>query len=99
MIELCQIIHEHGKPVKNKPDLREITFGELFDIYVYISNKVVGLLLRARKYELLIFEGECLFQKFHDHVPITLLHSMAEIKKILSGKQEEVKEHGCKTVK
>lgn len=98
MIELCQIIHDHGKPSKNNPDLREIPFGELFDIYVYINNKVVGLLLRARKYELLTFEGECLFQKFHDHVPITLLHTTKEIKEILKGKQDEIKQHGCKVV-
>jgi hypothetical protein len=91
MLELCHIIQQHGKPSKNNPDLKEILFGELFDIYVYINNKVVGLLLRARKYELLTFEGECLFQKFHDHVPITLLHSMKKIKEIISGKQDEVK--------
>lgn len=90
MLELCQIIHDEGKPNEKNPELREIKFGELFDIYVYISNKIVGLLLRARKYELLTFEGECLFQRFHDHVPIYLLHPMSEIKKVLTGKQDEV---------
>ena len=90
MIELCQTIHDDGTPTKENPDLRFISFGDLFDIYVNISNKVVGLLLRARKYGLLTFEGECLFQKFHDHVPIYLLHPMAEIKDILTDKQDEV---------
>lgn len=56
MIELCQVINEAGKPVEGEPDLREITFGELFQIYVHINDKVVGLLLRARKHELLTFE-------------------------------------------
>lgn len=98
MIELCQIINENGRPRENEPNLREITFGELFDIYVTISNKVVGLLLRARKYELLTFEGEMLFQKFHDKVSISLLHSYDDIKKILNGKQHEVNEHGCRIV-
>lgn len=98
MLELCQIIHDDGRAVENDPDRRVISFGELFDIYVNISNKVVGLLLRARKYELLTFEGECLFQKFHDHVPIYLLHPLAEIKEVLCEKQDEVNEHGCKTV-
>lgn len=90
MIELCQIIHDDGTPSDDNPELRYISFGDLFDIYVHISNKVVGLLLRARKYGLLTFEGECLFQKFHDHVPIRLMHTMKEIKAILSGKQDEV---------
>jgi hypothetical protein len=90
MLELCQIIHIEGKPSEADSKLREIPFGELFDIYVGISNKVVGLLLRARKYDLLTFEGECLFQHFHDHVPIRLLHSLGEIKKVLKAKENEV---------
>lgn len=56
MIELCQVINEAGKPVEGEPELREILFGELFQIYVHINDKVVGLLLRARKHELLTFE-------------------------------------------
>jgi thiamine kinase-like enzyme len=31
-------------------------------IYTSISNKVVGVLLRARKHKLVDFEGETLFQ-------------------------------------
>ncbi|KAL7021272.1 hypothetical protein ACKWTF_011817 [Chironomus riparius] len=90
MLELCQIIHDEGSPTEENPDLRFISFRDIFNIYVNISNKVVGLLLRARKYGLLTFEGECLFQKFHDHVPIYLLHTMNEIKEVLTGKQDEV---------
>jgi hypothetical protein len=90
MLELCYIIHENGTPDEKDPELRVILFGELFNIYVHISNKVVGLLLRARKYNLLHFEGECLFQRFHDYVPIYLMHPMNEIKEALTVKQEEV---------
>lgn len=39
-----------------------ILFGDLFDAYAHISDKVVGMLLRARKHSLLYFEGETLFQ-------------------------------------
>ena len=56
MIELCSVIHDSGKPVDGEPELRQINFGELFQIYVHINDKVVGLLLRARKHELLTFE-------------------------------------------
>jgi hypothetical protein len=90
VLELCQIIHENGTPDANDPELKTILFGELFNIYVHISNKVLGLLLRARKYNLLHFEGECLFQRFHDHVPIYLMHPMREIKDVLTVKQDEV---------
>lgn len=91
MIELCQVIHDSGVPVEGEPDLREIPFGELFQIYVHINDKVVGLLLRARKHELLTFEGECLFQKFHDHVPIYLLRPIKEIREIMQSKQTEIR--------
>jgi len=91
MIELCLIIHQEGKPVEGEPDLREISFGELFQIYVHSNDKVVGLLLRARKYQLLTFEGEVLFQKYHDHVPVYLLRPIEEIKEIMSSKQNEIR--------
>ena len=91
MIELCGIIHSEGKPVDGEPDLRQIDFGELFQIYVHINDKVVGLLLRARKHELLTFEGEVLFQKYHDDVPIFLLRPFKEIKDIMTVKQNEIR--------
>jgi hypothetical protein len=34
----------------------------LLQIYTSISNKVVGVLLRARKHKFVDFEGETLFQ-------------------------------------
>ena len=39
-----------------------IKFGDLFKMYTRISDKVVGLLLRAKKYRLVFFEPEMLFQ-------------------------------------
>ena len=91
MIELCGIIDQEGRPVEGEPELREISFGELFQIYVHINDKVVGLLLRARKHELLTFEGECLFQKYHDHVPVYLLRPFSKIKEIMTAKQTEIR--------
>ncbi|CAL4120239.1 unnamed protein product, partial [Meganyctiphanes norvegica] len=46
------------------PDGRgAITFGRLFNIYIAISDKVVGTLLRARKHGYVTFEGEMLYQR------------------------------------
>ncbi|XP_078069835.1 actin-binding Rho-activating protein [Mustelus asterias] len=50
-----------------------VTFGRLFDAYVTISNKVVGILLRARKHGLVHFDGEMLWQGRDDRALITLL--------------------------
>ncbi|XP_048363625.1 actin-binding Rho-activating protein [Sphaerodactylus townsendi] len=51
----------------------QVTFGELFDRYVRISDKVVGILMRARKHGMVSFEGEMLWQGRDDNVIITLL--------------------------
>lgn len=62
----------------------------IFQIYVHISDKVVGLLLRARKHKLLDFEGEILFQRRDDDVPVMMLKTMKEIREYLKQKEEEV---------
>ncbi|XP_076805570.1 actin-binding Rho-activating protein-like isoform X2 [Clavelina lepadiformis] len=68
---LCHIIEIMGKPDDNGNICT--TFGELFERYTNISNKVVGTLLRARKYNLVDFSGEMLWQRRDDDVVITLL--------------------------
>lgn len=62
-----------------------------FQIYVHINDKLVGLLLRARKYKLIDFEGEVLFQRRDDDEPIFLLKPIREIREILKHKTEEVR--------
>uniref|UniRef100_A0A0K8UV05 Actin-binding Rho-activating protein n=1 Tax=Bactrocera latifrons TaxID=174628 RepID=A0A0K8UV05_BACLA len=94
MLELCQIIDSEGYNVKDEPKMRVIPFGELFNIYNYISDKVVGILLRARKHKLLDFEGEMLFQRRDDDVPIFLLKPILEIRQELEAKIEEIKRGG-----
>lgn len=70
---LCSVIEEHGTPTQG--GLAEIKFGELFRLYSVISNKVVGVLIRARKHGYVEFEGEMLYQKRDDHVVIKLVKS------------------------
>ena len=75
--QLCQIILQMGE---EQPDETfSVTFRRLFDRYTRISNKVVGMLLRARKQNLVHFEGEMLFQRRDDDVIITLLHMPEEL--------------------
>uniref|UniRef100_A0A182NQD6 Costars domain-containing protein n=1 Tax=Anopheles dirus TaxID=7168 RepID=A0A182NQD6_9DIPT len=92
MLELCQVIDCDGQPVSKKnPEIKMIYFGELFNIYTHINDKLVGLLLRARKHDLIQFEGECLFQRRDDHVPVYLTKPVAQIRDILVGKQTEIR--------
>lgn len=76
---LCENLHEFGTPQED--GTVSITFGELFTLYSSISNKVVGILLRARKHGLVHFEGEMLFQRRDDDVVITLLKPLSELYK------------------
>lgn len=78
--ELCEVMRNigeqrdkdgAGKGADGK--VMSVQFGKLFEHYVTISNKVVGILLRARKQGLVDFEGEMLWQGRDDHVVITLL--------------------------
>eukprot|EP00099_Drosophila_melanogaster_P006559 NP_001259177.1 uncharacterized protein Dmel_CG3630, isoform C [Drosophila melanogaster] len=91
MLELCQIINSEGYDVKDEPTMRVIPFGELFNIYNYISDKVVGILLRARKHKLVDFEGEMLYQRRDDDVPVFLLKPIKEIRSEMEAKIEDIK--------
>ncbi|KAJ2949649.1 hypothetical protein O0L34_g15574 [Tuta absoluta] len=93
MKELCEIIDQYGKtPAKSQlPDelqdaTRYIMFGELFTIYTVINDKLVGLLIRTRKHHLTWFEGEVLFQKRDDDVPIFLMMPISEVRSYCDNK-------------
>lgn len=71
MDDMCYVIRTMAQP---DPDGKtRVTFGRLFDRYVRISDKVVGILMRARKHGKVAFEGEMLWQGRDDGVIITLL--------------------------
>ncbi|XP_058793476.1 actin-binding Rho-activating protein-like isoform X2 [Phymastichus coffea] len=80
ILELCEVLDQNGTPCRDHPEILAISFGDLFNLYVHINDKLVGLLLRARKQKLVDFEGECLFQRRDDHVPIFLLKPIKEIR-------------------
>lgn len=69
--DMCFVIRTMADP---DPDGKtRVTFAQLFDRYVRISDKVVGILMRARKHGKVAFEGEMLWQGRDDEVVITLL--------------------------
>lgn len=53
------------------------------------------MLLRARKHGLVTFEGETLFQRQDDHVVITLLKSVDQIKKDMEEEKKEFEWGKC----
>ncbi|GAB1859126.1 Actin-binding Rho-activating protein-like isoform X2 [Camponotus japonicus] len=93
ILELCEIISQEGTACLDQPDVIGITFGDIFNIYTNISSKCVGLLLRARKQKYLEFEGECLFQRRDDDVPIFLIKPIEEIRKEYNQRLEETRKN------
>ncbi|KAK6729470.1 hypothetical protein RB195_006487 [Necator americanus] len=81
MLYLCEVILEYGRFTKE--GRMEITFGKLFSVYQFISDKVVGILLRARKHHMVDFDGEMLYQRRDEDVIITLLLSDEELNREL----------------
>lgn len=67
--ELSEVIRRIGEP----GNVVTVQFGKLFERYVTISNKLVGILLGARKQGLVGFDGQMQWQGRDDHVVITLL--------------------------
>ncbi|KAJ8714483.1 hypothetical protein PYW07_002708 [Mythimna separata] len=93
MKELCEIIDQYGRtpcksllPPELKDATRVISFGELFSIYTVINDKLVGLLIRTRKHQLTFFEGEVLFQKRDDDVPVFLMQTIQDIRAYCDNK-------------
>lgn len=69
--KLLSVIEQYG--VLDESGQCVITFGELFARYARISDTLVGILMRARKRCLVVFDAAMLFKGVHDHVNITLL--------------------------
>ena len=93
--EICQLLRiierlgQVGGYDEESPVVCEVVFSELFQEYVTISNKLVGVLLRARKHGAVAFEGEMLFQGMSDGVVIRPLVSASELEDRLEyGKAE-----------
>ncbi|XP_077583409.1 actin-binding Rho-activating protein [Stigmatopora nigra] len=70
MEEMVRVVGDVG--YRDRRGRTAVTFGRLFDRYVKISDKVVGILLRCRKHGMLDFEGEMLWKGRDDHVVITV---------------------------
>jgi len=95
ILELCTVIHDVGTYNTKKRDPNDddehciddgtiiVSFGELFQIYTKISDKVVGLLIAAKRRGFVYFDREILFQRRDDDVLIALLKPISEISKIL----------------
>ena len=84
VVRLVEIIEKLGSCGAHNESERIIYFGPLFEVYSRISDKVVGMLVRARKYGLLYFRGEILLQRRDDCEPVLLLVTAEQARSKLS---------------
>ncbi|XP_022208315.2 actin-binding Rho-activating protein [Drosophila obscura] len=94
VLQLCEEIHKLGQP-SPKTGQMGLSFGELFERYTSISEKLMGTLLAARRQGYVAFEGETLFQGKDEQVPVCLLRSFDELRLEIMAKAEDLtkKEH------
>uniref|UniRef100_A0A2P2HWB9 Actin-binding Rho-activating protein-like n=1 Tax=Hirondellea gigas TaxID=1518452 RepID=A0A2P2HWB9_9CRUS len=76
---LCDMIYDCSD-LKTPDGRAAIPFGKLFKMYIRVSDKLVGTLLRARKHGYVHFEGEMLFQGQDDRKMIVLARNINTIK-------------------
>ena len=88
ILEICQLIVEYGSHQVHDGSY-VISFGKLFKIYTKISDKVVGMLVRARRRNLVQFEGEMLYQNQDEDVLITCFYN-PEIMNISSTQNGDI---------
>jgi len=67
---LISVIRKIG--TKNSQGIYEVNFGVIFVAYQDISDTLVGILRRAKKYKCVEFMGDMLFQGQSDDVVISL---------------------------
>ena len=71
ILDVCEVIYRIGMPYPGC--VRAVSFGHLFQVYTKISDKVVGMLIRARRHGLVHFKGEMLYQGQDDDKIVMLL--------------------------
>lgn len=59
-------------------------------MYTKINDKVVGILIRGRRHNYLKFDGEMLYQRKDDMVPIYLIKTISDIRTSIHEKQAEI---------
>lgn len=104
MLVLCEIINEYGYAVSDEPDMKAISYGELYEIYLFKNmdkekNDLASICHIARNHCLIQFEGEYLTVPQDEDVAIFLIQSIEEIRRIIGsgesapfGRNEEIKE-------
>ncbi|CAJ0942631.1 unnamed protein product, partial [Mesorhabditis belari] len=81
--EVLFLMEKIDESAEGSPPHKYVAFGRLFYIYALYSDKLVGMLLRARKYGLVTFDGEMLYQGQDDSKLIVMMMPIEEIRERL----------------
>ncbi|EDV97660.1 actin-binding Rho-activating protein [Drosophila grimshawi] len=92
ILQLCELVNEKGGN-DSTDETAEVSlkFGELFELYSHISDKLLGTLLCARKHNYVDFEGETLFQGRDDTQTVRLVRPFDQLRQDLVSKIESLR--------
>jgi len=90
ILQLCDLIQKSGRddPIDGR---KVLAFGQLFETYNNISDKLLATLLGARKYGFVDFSGETLFQGRDDTEPVRLLRPFEELQAEIISKVADLR--------
>ncbi|KAH8372428.1 hypothetical protein KR093_011587, partial [Drosophila rubida] len=89
ILQLCELINE--KCTASDGTEVSLPFGQLFELYNHISDKLLGTLLCARRHKYVDFEGETLFQGRDDAKHVRLLRPFEELRAEIADKIESIR--------
>lgn len=91
ILQLCEVIETNGEADPVDQSLKRLEFGQLFNLYNDISDKLMGTMLAARKNGFVDFSGETLFQGRDESVPVRLLRTFDQLKAEILAKVEDLR--------
>lgn len=88
LLSLCETIDAYGHEVSDEPDMKAITYGELYELYLFKNNEqekmdLASICYLARQHSLIQFEGDCLSIPKDDELALFLIQTIAEIRTVL----------------
>lgn len=97
LLSLCETIHAFGYEVSDEPEMKAITYGELYELYLFKNLEqekmdLASICYLARQHSLLQFEGDCLSIPKDEELAIFLVRTIDDIRKLLGSENPNVKE-------
>lgn len=88
MLSLCETLHAFGYEVSDEPEMKAITYGELYELYLFKNldhekMDLASICFLARQHCLIQFEGDCLSIPNDEELALFLVRNIEDVRKLL----------------